>query len=363
MLRNRSRWISVSLCLSLLFVLAACGGAPASQPQAPAPASQPQAQAPAAPSQAPAAQPQAPAAPAEPMKVRLTTGPDPVYSPWYVAQELGIFAKHNLETTLTQFPTGNLGIEAIVAGEADVGGTTPQSPLALNQQGAGFVTLGLHTMAPTTLKVVVNSEITTPSQLAGRKVGTIRGAVTEFVWLKFLDFHGLSTQEVGLVMVPPPEMVATMVRGDIDGFVMWEPFPSLALQAMGNKAHILATSSDNDIYSAMLHIVVKGEWADNNPETVKAMLRALAEANQYIADNPQAAAEIVARWTKWEPAAVLELMVESDYRLRFDQQTVADWREQARWYVDNNILTQEPDFDALFRPEFLKEVDPSAVGL
>src|SRR4030095_9498720 len=103
--------------------------------------------------------------------------------------------------------------------------------------------------------------------------------------------------EVALIPVPQPQMVANMKIGKMDGYCVGEPWNARAI------ADDIGFTSINtqDIWKDHPEEVCASmaEFAEKNPKTVKAVLKALHEASVWLdkLENRPEQAEIVSRAT------------------------------------------------------------------
>jgi two-component system, oxyanion-binding sensor len=102
-------------------------------------------------------------------------------------------------------------------------------------------------------------------------------------------------EDVRLVVLPPPYMVESLASGHVDGFCVGAPWNSVAVDSgVGRILHfgceIMARVSEKVL-------AVRERWAEENPDTLAALIRALARASAYIDDasNRAAVAAAVAR--------------------------------------------------------------------
>ncbi|HXU84068.1 MAG TPA: CmpA/NrtA family ABC transporter substrate-binding protein, partial [Polyangia bacterium] len=104
-------------------------------------------------------------------------------------------------------------------------------------------------------------------------------------------------KDVALVTIPPPQMVANMKVGKMDGYCVGEPWNARAI-ADGIGYTALNTQ---DIWKDHPEKVCAftAEFAEKNPKTVKAILKGLHEASVWLDDlkNRPEQAEIVSRAT------------------------------------------------------------------
>jgi len=90
-------------------------------------------------------------------------------------------------------------------------------------------------------------------------------------------------RDVRLVVIPPPYMVQSLHAGQIDGFCVGEPWNRLAVEQGAGK--ILLKGSDVWPAEPEKVLGVQAAWAEQNGETLAALLRALTQAANW-ADDP-----------------------------------------------------------------------------
>jgi nitrate/nitrite transport system substrate-binding protein len=107
---------------------------------------------------------------------------------------------------------------------------------------------------------------------------------THAMWMRyFLGAGGINPdKDVSLITVPPAQMVANMKIGKMDGFCVGEPWGA---RAIADKIGYTAVSTQ-DIWKDHPEKVCAflAEFADKNPKTVKAVLKALNEASVWLDD-------------------------------------------------------------------------------
>jgi nitrate/nitrite transport system substrate-binding protein len=99
----------------------------------------------------------------------------------------------------------------------------------------------------------------------------------------WLNQHNINTEEdVQLVAVPPTQMLENLANGLIDGYCVGEPWNSLAL--MQQTGGLLTTG--HKIWGSHMEKVmgVTQKWADENPNTHRALVTALYEACKWAED-------------------------------------------------------------------------------
>lgn len=107
---------------------------------------------------------------------------------------------------------------------------------------------------------------------------------THAMWMRYyLAAGGIHPdKDISLIVVPPAQMVANMKIGKMDGFCVGEPWNARAI----NDGIGFTSVSTQDVWKDHPEKVCAflGEFADKNPRTVKAVLKAIHEASVWL-DN------------------------------------------------------------------------------
>jgi nitrate/nitrite transport system substrate-binding protein len=120
---------------------------------------------------------------------------------------------------------------------------------------------------------------------------------THAMWIYYwLAAHGIHPfQDAKAITVPPPQMVANMRVGNMDGYCVGEPWP---FRAIVDKIGFTANTTQ-DLWKDHPEKVLgcTAEFADKYPNTARAMTAAIIDAGRWIdasLANRQKTAEVVA---------------------------------------------------------------------
>ena len=102
-------------------------------------------------------------------------------------------------------------------------------------------------------------------------------------------------EDVRLVVLPPPFMVDSIASGQIDGFCVGAPWNSIAVDR--GVGRILHFSSDIMRRAAEKVLAVRQQWAEKNPQTLSALVRAVFRAAEFaeVPEHRNEVARILAR--------------------------------------------------------------------
>jgi len=107
---------------------------------------------------------------------------------------------------------------------------------------------------------------------------------THALWMRYyLAAGGINPdKDVALITIPPPQMVANMKIGKMDGFCVGEPWNARAIADKIGFTSLTTQEIWND-HPEKVCAFTAG-FADKNPKTVKAVLKALHEASVWLDD-------------------------------------------------------------------------------
>ncbi len=141
---------------------------------------------------------------------------------------------------------------------------------------------------------------------------------THAMWIRYwLASGGIHPdKDVTLITIPPPQMVANMKVDKMDGFCVGEPWNNRAI-ADGIGYTVTTTQKMWPDHPEKVCAFTE-EFATRNPRTVKAILKGLHLASQYLdkMENRWSAADVIARPTyiNCPPEIILQrLLGEYDY--------------------------------------------------
>ncbi len=142
---------------------------------------------------------------------------------------------------------------------------------------------------------------------------------THAMWMRYwLASGGINPdKDVNLITIPPPQMVANMKVGKMDGFCVGEPWNNRAIEDNIGFTAITTQQMWKDHPEKVCAFTE--EFATKNPKSVKAVLKALHLASVHLDDmkNRPKAAEIIARpaYINCPPAIILERLM-GKYQVR-----------------------------------------------
>jgi nitrate/nitrite transport system substrate-binding protein len=237
---------------------------------------------------------------AEPIKLGFIPLTD--CAPLVVAKEMGLFQKHGVDVQLSKEASWANIRDKVLNGELDgahclfsmpfsvytgVGGKAGSDmkiAMVLSNNGQG-ITLSkdfcglvgfkeMNKVAAAVKNVQARKEVTFAMTFPGG---------THDIWLRnWMAAAGINQKAVGIITIPPPQMVANMRVDNMEGFSVGEPWNGVA--AAQNVGFTQIASQDIWKHHPEKALVVNGEFAKTRREDLKKVMAAVLEACQWL-DN------------------------------------------------------------------------------
>jgi ABC-type nitrate/sulfonate/bicarbonate transport system substrate-binding protein len=292
-------------------------------------------------------------------KMTIATGVDPVFSAYYVAQQEGLFKKHELDVRINTGPSGSAMVAFLVNGQIESAFGSEIAGVANHNLDPNVVVVAQATRLVRWI-AVVGRNIDTLDQLKGKKVGIARGSGGEVFWLAMIDKLKLNPADYTVVNVEAPEMVAALERGNIDAYVVWEPWVTRGLAAIKNTK-VLRTQEG--ILEQGVYVYMNRGWIQKNPAAAEGFIRALADATDLINRDRKRAAKDVSDFLKnLDPAMVEQLMAKLTFEMELSDFTVNLFRLAEAQLKAQGKLAKPLDWSGFIYPELMRKVLPAKVN-
>jgi nitrate/nitrite transport system substrate-binding protein len=307
-------------------------------------------------------------------KTKLTVGFVPITCtvPILLAHAMGEYQKEGLDVTLTRTPGWAIVRDKLNSGEYDASHLVLAMPLTMTL-GVGSVPLA--TFVSTVQNVngnaitlhIKHKERRDPKSWSGFKFGIPHEHSMHAMLLRYyLAEHGLDAdKDVELRVYAPPDSVANMAAGNLDGMLFAEPWGQRAVFEGVGFLHLLT----RDIFPGhpCCTLAVTEKFIKENPNSYGAMFRAVVRATEFADKNRAQVAELLAGANYLnQPKTVLEQVLLGRYAdglgrivtvedrigfQAFPYQSTAVWllTQLRRW----NIIQSDINYHELARTVFL----------
>lgn len=230
------------------------------------------------------------------------------YLPAYVAIDQGIFGRHGLAVERTVVPNASYTTAALFSGSGQIGTLSPVPLVQAGAAGLGLVAIASSDVVPSPIHsgIVVreDSPIQRAQDLVGKKVAVagINGAL-HVLARKWLADNGVDLRRVTFVELSFSQMADALRSNQVDALTSIDPFLTRIVDAHAGRS-IFDLLNSTPAGTASAFYTCTADWAQAHADAVAGFRASLAEAGRFIAEHPEQARQILAKFTKLPPQAV-----------------------------------------------------------
>lgn len=283
--------------------------------------------------------------------------------PLHVAESQGYFAAEGVAVRTEDCIGGQRCLKRLFDGAAQLA-TVSELPVMFNSfERTDYAVVGTFVTSVRDVKLIArrSAGIGAAAQLAGKRIGTVRGATAHYYLDAYLLFHDIDPKGVTLVALAPEKVPQALAAREVDAVAIWEPYGWLTLRAVGADALVL----DNPrIYTPTFNLVVDRRTLAAREDEIVKLLRALDRAQRFIREQPRRAQEIMKARLRLDQAFVDAVWPDLDFRLGLDQSLVSTLEGEARWALREGHVPagrKTPNFLHVIEPGPLRRAVPGAV--
>jgi NitT/TauT family transport system substrate-binding protein len=171
----------------------------------------------------------------------------------------------------------------------------------------------------------------------------------------WIEKHSLSKDDLTIIEVEPPDMAPSLVREEIDGFLVAQPFPT---QVEVNKTgKILAYSSEISENHLCCGLFLLESVLAINPARIEELVRELVKAGEFIESNPREAARMASPYIGLNEEIIYKVLTSPPEGIIFKDLApeMKDMEEVQRYLLRLGLLEKEMDLKGLIEDSFVKE--------
>lgn len=277
--------------------------------------------------------------------------------PSYVAEEKGLFTKNGVQVEYIAGSGGGSTVRLLSTGDVEMAkGGLPATILAAKSDPRILLIGGwFHSAGGLVWIAKKSSGIKSVAALDGAKLG-YTGAASASQWLM-----QESIKRAGIKNVTAINLGGVGAMGDnwtaVKGGVLtagWAMEPFLSDKVLNDGAEVVLNPSHYIKHYYLEGIAVNKRFAEEHPEAVRAVLKTMREAAQYIKEHPDEAAEIGAKYYKTSKQIILagiKTYVNEDvWNMKVDPEA---FTTVMRGMLDTGLLSKEIDIGALLDQRYL----------
>lgn len=299
--------------------------------------------------------------------LRLGYFPNVTHATAIVGIERGIFAEKmgsGVNLTTQTFNAGGDVVEAIFNGGLDASYIGPNPAINAWAQSQGEAIRIISGATSGGAFLVVSPDITSPEQLAGKRLASPQIGNTQDVALRaWLLEQGFETDQEGggdVSILPQAnaDILTAFSTGDLDGAWVPEPWATRMIEEGGG--HVLVDERDlwPDGQYVTTHLIVATTFLDEHPDVVKKLLAGQVAANEYVNENPEESQAAVASAIEQLTGSELDpaILATAWQSLEFTCDPIASSLTESAAHAEELGLLEPTDLEGIYDLTLLNEV-------
>jgi ABC-type nitrate/sulfonate/bicarbonate transport system substrate-binding protein len=289
-----------------------------------------------------------------------------------VADQMGYFKAEGLKINPRWYIAGTDLPSMWGAGNIHLGTATATMVVPIAASGGAIYNIAPQSDIAGTQQIVLGKKgqeiVRNPKDFEKLKVGMPKGASVTMAIQSMARDTGVDFAKIQFVNLAPPDSVTALAKGDIDAMAGWAPWVFNAVKQAGGKVYFTGNKSfipgkEGQVDWIHVHagVIASGKMLKENPNTLKAVLRALTKATATVNTQREAVVKIVAKEMKMDEGLARDIMALNIYSMEQTDKHVKGMGEFIDFLHSLDRIKQKFPPESVFVTRLLEEVDPTLV--
>jgi len=299
---------------------------------------------------------------AEAKNIKISMVVWPGYAHAFIAQEKGFFKKYNVNVELLLKEEYAESMNLYKIGNADAFLGLLPDIIIMNAGGYHSKIVYIPDYTYTADGIIARPEFASLLDLKEKRVSfTGVNSFSHIFVVEALRRAGLEEEDVYFETIPAKDVLSALEQNRIDAGFTWDPFKTQALEK-GYKVLV----HTKDVPGIVVDVLAfSSKIVKERPDDIRAIVRSLLEARDYVFSNRDEAIKIMAEaegMSKKEMATGLDGIHLLDLKENIDAMKKSEeptslygaGRIISEFFMNRGQLSSTPDFDVIIEPGFLK---------
>jgi NitT/TauT family transport system substrate-binding protein len=215
----------------------------------------------------------------------------------FVAQEKGYFKDAGIDVNIQLGKASGENVKQVVAGQAQFSNLDLVGAWILASTNPEYkdqfrAIAAIHQQSLVAIITLEGSGITSPKDLAGKKIGAATASVNQLLFPAYAQLAGFDPKSVKWVNTQPAQVGSLLASGQVDAVSTFLIGKAGIEKAAGKKAVVLPYNQYlGDLFGN--GIIASNKILADNPDLCRRMRDALLKGLQYSIEHPDEAADIL----------------------------------------------------------------------
>jgi ABC-type nitrate/sulfonate/bicarbonate transport system substrate-binding protein len=225
--------------------------------------------------------------------------------PW-MAEEAGLFKKHNIDFNLVFISSSSIVTAALLGGDAEMTLTGGIGNVIAYVRGSTDVVFVGGVKNVMTQSLVAGGALKRPEDLKGKRIAVSRiGGNTHYFTIQALRRHGLEPNRDFSFMQSggDPESLAALMTGNVEAAALTPPSDA---KALANKFHYVLYGPDLKIPYAATAFVTKRSVIAKRPQVIGNFMRAMADTAKLMQTDREFVYKVLGKYLRVTEKPILD---------------------------------------------------------
>lgn len=275
------------------------------------------------------------------------------------------YTQEGLEVQTRRYPSGFQALEAMLGGDCTMAAAAVPPVVFQALQRTDFRILAAISSSGDFERIIARRDrgIRAPADLRGHRIAVAQATSAHYFLDMYLAANGLTPADVTQVFLPPQDLAGALQSGAVDAVAYWEPSIRHLAAALGPEAEVF--SFPGLVVSPFL-LLARESFARDSPAAVDGVLRALLAAERSLAEQPAAAARLLAPAFGISPEEYEFVKSLHEFRVSLDRPLPFILENAARWEIGlapPGARPPMPDFLRLIDLRGMRAVNPQGLSI
>jgi NitT/TauT family transport system substrate-binding protein len=277
------------------------------------------------------------------LTVRFTWKLKGEYAPLFVALDKGYYKAEGLNVDLAEGSGAQTVLKLLASGNEKFGYGPAVSAAQAVSQGLPVKVVALYqTRAPMGVISFPDVPLKTPRDLEGKRLAISVGETFGDMLVPFTRINNVDIDKIQRIQMDASARTTQFLTRKIDVMSVYLSNEWPQIEKRANVKFNMLRVSDFGLNLLGASVIVGNAFAEQNPETVRKLLRATAKGYRDAMADPKSAAKIMAKYMKVpEDPDVLDRQVEATVvSTNAPAGKPVGWQESADWQANLTLLKE-----------------------
>ncbi len=280
----------------------------------------------------------------------------PLAAPYIIAKEKEFFKKNGLDVEMVYFTTGLETLHALTSNKAQFASTGVTPFVHFSFQRGDVKIINQVTLADDFQIIArIDSNINTLSDLQNKKIGYVKGTITQLAIINTLKEVGIEKDTYELIKLNQPLALPSALQNkELDAFCAWEPFITNTTNLIGADK-IIIFGKEKGLHALPYLTMATDSFLENeaNQTTIIAFQKALIDATDFIQQDRNKSIEIVSDITGMDKDQLKDSWDKYTFKISLEDDLLDELTLEKEWFDPK----QKIDYINLIEPRYLKKAN------